>query len=89
MRGTAIGLEDLKIWLPILVEDYLAQRSIDATEGEAGEVRIHGSVVVNAGGFSIDSTDFTACLHNLPAADPEVEGQLWNDGGTIKISAGA
>lgn len=25
---------------------------------------------------------------NLPTSDPEVEGALWNDNGTLKISAG-
>lgn len=25
----------------------------------------------------------------LPTADPEVEGQLWNDAGALKVSAGA
>lgn len=26
---------------------------------------------------------------NLPTADPEVEGQLWNNTGTVTVSAGA
>jgi hypothetical protein len=25
----------------------------------------------------------------LPTADPTVAGRLWNDGGTLKVSAGA
>jgi hypothetical protein len=26
---------------------------------------------------------------NIPTADPEVSGQVWNDGGVLKASAGA
>ena len=27
-------------------------------------------------------------LPNLPVADPTIAGALWNDGGTVKVSAG-
>jgi len=27
-------------------------------------------------------------MPNLPTSDPSVAGQLWNDSGTLKISAG-
>lgn len=27
-------------------------------------------------------------LNRLPTADPHVEGQAWNDVGTVKVSAG-
>jgi len=27
-------------------------------------------------------------LNNLPVADPHIEGALWNDSGTLKVSAG-
>lgn len=28
-------------------------------------------------------------VDNIPAADPDVSGQVWNDGGVLKVSAGA
>ena len=39
--------------------------------------------------YSVDG-DFsgTMTLSNLPTSDPAVAGQLWNDSGTVKISAG-
>ena len=42
--------------------------------------------ITGSGGLRIagDEVDFT----NLPTSDPEVTGRLWNDSGTVKISAG-
>jgi hypothetical protein len=37
---------------------------------------------VDAGSFA------TLTVTAMPTADPEVAGQLWNDSGTVKISAG-
>jgi hypothetical protein len=28
-------------------------------------------------------------VSNIPTADPDVSGQVWNDGGVLKVSAGA
>jgi hypothetical protein len=28
-------------------------------------------------------------VDNIPTADPDVSGQVWNDGGVLKVSAGA
>ncbi len=28
-------------------------------------------------------------VDDIPTADPEVSGQVWNDGGVLKVSAGA
>ena len=41
---------------------------------------LSGTVVVNNSG--------TVMLPNLPTSDPNNAGQLWNDSGTLKISAG-
>lgn len=30
-----------------------------------------------------------ALLDGIPTTDPEVDGEVWNDGGTLKVSAGA
>lgn len=40
-------------------------------------------------GTLIDCSGATVKFTNLPASDPEVAGQLWNDSGTVKISSGA
>lgn len=33
--------------------------------------------------------DASPLVLNLPTSDPEVEGALWSDSGTVKVSAGA
>lgn len=38
------------------------------------------------GGISLDS--IKVLLPNLPTSDPNNAGQLWNDSGTLKVSAG-
>jgi hypothetical protein len=50
-----------------------------------------GTTIINDGGVS--TTDLAASgtvvtLPNLPTSDPAVVGRLWNDGGTLKVSAG-
>ena len=52
-----------------------------------------GAVTVLATyGANASLTDLTASgtviLSGLPTADPVVAGQLWNDAGTLKVSAG-
>lgn len=37
-------------------------------------------------GLTIDAADLN--FSNLPTSDPSVAGQLWNDAGTLKVSAG-
>ena len=39
-----------------------------------------------SGGFQ--STNSTVIFLNLPTSDPSEVGQLWNDGGTLKVSSG-
>jgi hypothetical protein len=34
-------------------------------------------------------TNASISMTALPTADPTVAGRLWNDGGTLKVSAGA
>lgn len=36
----------------------------------------------------VNTSGATVILDDLPTADPAVEGQLWNDSGTVKVSAG-
>ena len=50
--------------------------------------------VVSDNGFVGDvvaetlTTTQDVIMLDLPTADPEVVGQLWNDAGTLKVSAG-
>ena len=46
---------------------------------ETGDVTVTGNLQVDG-----SQVDFT----NLPTSDPTVAGRLWNDSGTVKISAG-
>jgi hypothetical protein len=34
-------------------------------------------------------TNASISMTALPTSDPTVAGRLWNDGGTLKVSAGA
>jgi len=56
----------------------------DLTLGD-GVVGSHG-VFIDAGGFIVNSLHVT--MPNLPPTDPVNAGQLWNDNGTLKVSAG-
>jgi len=54
----------------------------DVSIGASDDVTISATddISINAGGDLL--------LYSLPAADPSVSGAVWNDGGTLKISAG-
>lgn len=74
-------------------EQYAAQ-----FEDEQNNVRLAGRVQFTddqnqplplAGGeVAADVTFSGAIITDLPAVDPTVAGQLWNDAGTVKVSAG-
>lgn len=54
----------------------------------AGSVNIARSIIsVTPLHINLNSTSIN--LTNLPTTDPTVQGQLWNDSGSLKISAGA
>ena len=42
----------------------------------------------DSGSGSLDMTMINIFMSNLPTSDPTTAGQLWNDSGTLKISAG-
>lgn len=60
-------------------------RSDNGFEGD-----VTGSVtatdLTTTGTVTIDGT--TIVISDLPETDPEVAGQLWNDGGVLSVSAG-
>jgi hypothetical protein len=60
--------------LGILIRSYDSDAKVVIQSGSSGDIRIA------AGGQII--------MDGLPDFDPAVHGALWNDGGTMKISAG-
>jgi hypothetical protein len=56
----------------------------DITGAVTGAVA--ATTLTTTGAVSIDGT--TVIITDLPAADPEVVGQLWNDSGVLTVSAG-
>jgi len=46
------------------------------------------AIKVDAGTDTVSIETIKVVLPNLPTSDPSVVGQLWNDSGTLKVSAG-
>jgi hypothetical protein len=61
----------------------------DHEHGGADVVRVTWAKVGTAAAVgTVDAASGLTILTNLPAADPGVAGAVWNDGGTLKVSAG-
>lgn len=65
---------------------------VTSTNGFVGAVTgaVTGAVAattLSASG-AVSLTNATISMSALPTADPTVAGQLWNDAGTLKVSAG-
>ena len=68
-------------------------------ESAAGELEISASATVSistASGITLDADGQAISIGGaninvtgIPTSDPVVAGQLWSDGGTLKVSAGA
>lgn len=65
-----------------LNQSFQGTTTVNAAPGQKLYLRIN-----NGNALTINS-DKTVTFHNVPTSDPSVAGQLWNDGGTLKISAG-
>lgn len=59
----------------------------DATEAGAVD-RDGGNLILEPGVGANAGSDGLILVQNLPTSDPAVAGALWNDSGTLKISAG-
>ena len=57
--------------------------TVSGTSTLTGDVTMNNNLTVS-GNATISGT--TIIMDNLPTTDPGVVGQLWNDGGTLKIS---
>jgi hypothetical protein len=65
---------------------------VTSTNGFVGNVTgaVTGAVTattVTASG-AVSLTNASISMTALPTSDPAVAGRLWNDGGTLKVSAG-
>lgn len=82
----------------------MAEDGNAAISAEAYSENSQGSIVLTAGGgdkssvislFASDASGATIDINaegvfftGLPTVNPNVAGQLWNDAGTLKVSAG-
>ncbi len=57
----------------------------NVTGGVTGPV---AATTLSASGV-VSMTNASISMTALPTSDPLVAGRLWNDGGTLKVSAGA
>ena len=70
---------------------YIQQTTNDADivftcdDGSGGNTAY---LTLDGGDVSTTINTIKVLMPNLPTSEPEVEGQLWNSGGTLKISAG-
>mgnify|MGYP007090096640 CR=1 FL=1 len=68
--------------------------SINASTGAVTVLATFGVTTtvttLNATNLSVGTltSNGAVILQNLPTTDPTVKGQLWNDTGTLKVSAG-
>ena len=54
---------------------------------ESGKITVNGSFDLDVSTkITLDSATGVVLINNLPTSDPSVTGQLWNDGGILKIS---
>lgn len=61
---------------------------VKSDNGFEGDVAgaVTATTLTTSGAVTIDGT--TVVITDLPVADPEVVGQLWNNSGVLTVSAG-
>ena len=69
--------EQGRLWVSFMDTDN--SYSVNKNLSVGGNLNVKGTLDVSGG---------TVKLSNLPTSDPTNAGQLWNDSGTLKISAG-
>ena len=65
-------------------KEIVFENKVDTTMAEKFRVTLDGAKVTGNLEVTGAEVDFTA----LPTSDPSVAGRLWNDSGTVKVSAG-
>ena len=61
---------------------------VTSTNGFVGAVTGAVAATTLSASGAVSLTNATISMSALPTADPTVAGQLWNDAGTLKVSAG-
>lgn len=66
---------------------YMKPGGDEMVVGDGGKISIEpgGTIEVNGVALSADNLE---AFGAIPDSDPEDEGVIWNDGGTLKASAG-
>ena len=65
---------------------HFKQKRTNGTYASGIKMDVENYFISASGGFQ--STNSTVIFLNLPTSDPSEVGQLWNDGGTLKVSSG-
>jgi hypothetical protein len=58
--------------------DNTVSRDGTSPNSMVASLDMNGNAIIN----------LSTLITSLPTVDPEVSGQLWSDGGTVKVSAG-
>ena len=93
---TSVGVMGKIIWclifqinldlMPAVYGNRRVITSIDILDNESGDPVF--KVPVNRNGELMINNKGKVMATDLPTSDPNNAGQLWNDSGTVKISAG-
>ena len=78
-NGTDLAFETNLLYL-----DVTNSRVGIGTSEPSTALQVNGTITATA----MAVTGSTVMMTNLPTSDPANAGQLWNDSGTLKISAG-
>ena len=89
--------EELENLLEGSFDSITTSGTVTATSGEFTNSEVTESFSVgttlvvdgSVGEVTIDVASEAFTITGLPTADPAIAGRLWNDSGTLKISAGA
>ena len=65
-------------------KEIVFENKVDTTMAEKFRVTLGGAKVTG----NFEATGSQVDFGGLPTSDPSVAGRLWNDSGTVKVSAG-
>jgi len=84
LRGNA-GVQIMKAASTEIMGEFIADGAVNLYHNNVKKFETTATGISVTGGLTTTST---VVLSNLPTSDPGSTGQLWNDSGTLKISAG-
>jgi hypothetical protein len=72
-----------------LYDETAADSQVTISGNQITSNASNADLVLDAAGTGgVSLTTIKVLMPNLPTSDPSVSGQLWNDSGTLKVSAG-